>query len=249
MVQGGSDSTGVQGGVSVAAKGLTYEVSKNRFGKKTVTQILRGVDFFVNPGHLCAIFGASGSGKSTLLNALAGRLQKANGKLGGEMLFNGTNQTGAIRRFSSYVMQHDLIMSSLTVEEVLNFCAQLRLKKATKEVRHERIEQVIRALSLNRCRKTHVGGEGRKGLSGGEMKRLAVAAELLDDSPVLFLDEPTTGLDSAIAAQVLKCLLRMAAQGKTIICTLHQPRSSIFSMFDHILLLNAGEVGACASIA
>ncbi|KAL7306163.1 hypothetical protein TKK_0001609 [Trichogramma kaykai] len=98
-------------------------------------------------------------------------------------------------------------------------------------------------LALTKSRNTVIGIAGRlKGISGGEMKRLSFASEVLTDPPLMFCDEPTSGLDSFMAHQVISVLKKLAARGKTIITTLHQPSSEIFSMFDKILLIAEGRV-------
>lgn len=78
------------------------------------------------------------------------------------------------------------------------------------------------------------------GLSAGERKRLTIAVELCSNAAVLFVDEATTGLDSRAAAVVMRVLRAVAATGRTIICTIHQPSSELFFYFDDLLLLKRG---------
>lgn len=107
----------------------------------------------------------------------------------------------------------------------------------------EKVEQVIAELSLVKCKNTIIGVPGRiKGLSGGERKRLAFASEALTDPTLLLCDEPTSGLDSFMAHNVLQVLKRLAQKDKTIILTIHQPSSEIFSLFDKLLLMAEGRV-------
>ncbi|KAI4470788.1 abc transporter g family member 28 [Holotrichia oblita] len=87
-------------------------------------------------------------------------------------------------------------------------------------------------LGLSQCMNTRIGVNGdSKVLSGGEKKRLAFATELLTDPPLLFCDEPTTGLDAYSAQKIVRMMNMMSAAGKTIMCTIHQPSSEIFAMF------------------
>ena len=79
-----------------------------------------------------------------------------------------------------------------------------------------------------------------RGISGGQRKRVSIAESLINDPSVLFLDEPTSGLDSANALSVMQLLKALSAQGRTIIFTIHQPRSNIFKLFDKVLLLHKG---------
>ncbi|CAG0919855.1 unnamed protein product, partial [Notodromas monacha] len=86
-----------------------------------------------------------------------------------------------------------------------------------------------------------VGIPGRlKGISGGEMKRLAFACEVLTDPPLLFCDEPTSGLDSFMAQNVVGVMKALAEKGKTIVATIHQPSSELYAMFDRLLLMAEG---------
>lgn len=107
----------------------------------------------------------------------------------------------------------------------------------------QKVDQVISDLSLTKCQNTIIGVTGRiKGLSGGERKRLSFASEALTDPSLLLCDEPTSGLDSFMAHNVLQVLKNLANKDKTIILTIHQPSSDIFSMFDKLLLMANGRV-------
>lgn len=93
------------------------------------------------------------------------------------------------------------------------------------------------------CANNRIGnGDERKVLSGGEKKRLAFATELLTKPTILFCDEPTTGLDSYSAQQLILTLQSLAKLGTTIMCTIHQPSSQLFAMFHQVLLLTEGRI-------
>ena len=81
-----------------------------------------------------------------------------------------------------------------------------------------------------------------KGVSGGERKRTSIGVELITDPSLIFLDEPTTGLDSFTAASVMETLNDLAKSGRTIITTIHQPNSDIFLSFDRLLLMARGKI-------
>lgn len=99
---------------------------------------------------------------------------------------------------------------------------------------------LIGELGLGKCQNTLVGNDLVRGVSGGERKRVNIAAELVTDPSLVFLDEPTSGLDSFNAQSVMQLLLKLARNNRTIITTIHQPRSSIYQMFDTLMLLSDG---------
>ncbi|XP_064917921.1 broad substrate specificity ATP-binding cassette transporter ABCG2 isoform X3 [Columba livia] len=203
-------------------------------------EVLRDVNGIMRPG-LNAILGPTGSGKSSLLDILAARKDPRG--LSGDILINGAPQPVNFKCTSGYVVQDDVVMGTLTVRENLKFSAALRLPKSVKEQeKNERVNQVIKELGLTKVADSKVGTEFTRGVSGGERKRTSIGMELITDPAILFLDEPTTGLDASTANAVLLLLKRMAKQGKTIIFSIHQPRYSIFRLFDNLTLLAAGRV-------
>ncbi|KFW94868.1 ATP-binding cassette sub-family G member 2, partial [Phalacrocorax carbo] len=194
----------------------------------------------MRPG-LNAILGPTGSGKSSLLDILAAR--KDPHGLCGNVLINGAPQPANFKCTSGYVVQDDVVMGTLTVRENLKFSAALRLPKSVKEQeKNERVNQIISELGLSKVADSKVGTQFTRGVSGGERKRTNIGMELITNPAILFLDEPTTGLDASTANAVLLLLKRMAKQGKTIIFSIHQPRYSIFRLFDSLTLLAAGRV-------
>ncbi|NXE25187.1 ABCG2 protein, partial [Ardeotis kori] len=209
--------------------------------QKTVNkEVLRDVNGIMRPG-LNAILGPTGSGKSSLLDVLAAR--KDPHGLSGDILINGAPQPANFKCTSGYVVQDDVVMGTLTVRENLKFSAALRLPKSVKEQeKNERVNQIIKELGLSKVADSKVGTQFIRGVSGGERKRTNIGMELITDPAILFLDEPTTGLDASTANAVLLLLKRMSKQGKTIIFSIHQPRYSIFRLFDNLTLLAAGRV-------
>ena len=111
------------------------------------------------------------------------------------------------------------------------------------ESRLQRVEDILGVLKLFKAQNTLIGGALVKGISGGERKRTAVGVELITDPPIIFLDEPTTGLDSYIATQVMENLRELAMKfGKTVISTIHQPNTDVYEMFDRLCLLAQGQI-------
>nr|XP_048705070.1 broad substrate specificity ATP-binding cassette transporter ABCG2-like [Caretta caretta] len=209
--------------------------------QKAVTkEILKDINGIMRPG-LNAILGPTGSGKSSLLDILAAR--KDPHGLSGEILINGAPRPANFKCISGYVVQNDVVMGTLTVRENFEFSAALRLPSTVAEQeKKERVKQIIRELDLAKVADSKVGTLFIRGVSGGERKRTNIGMELITDPAVLFLDEPTTGLDASTANAVLLLLKRMSSQGKTIIFSLHQPRYSIFRLFDSLTLLAAGSL-------
>jgi ABC-type multidrug transport system ATPase subunit len=143
---------------------------------------------------------------------------------------------------SAYVEQDDALFALSTVRETLMFAAQLRLPKSLSlAMKTERVTQVISELGLLGAKDTIIGNAMVRGVSGGERKRVSIGLELLHDPNLVFMDEPTSGLDSFQAANVMNTLKDVATQGRTVICSIHQPRSSIYAMLDGILLLEGGK--------
>ncbi|XP_070185188.1 protein white-like isoform X2 [Littorina saxatilis] len=212
-------------------------------GMEGFKHVIRNVSGVVQPGTLLAIMGASGAGKSTLMNVLANRNLK-DYSIEGHIKVNGLSVSNGIRNISAYVQQDDLFFGTLTVRETLTFRAQLGMdQRVKKEARLQRVEEVIQELGLTKCSDTQIGQAGtKKGISGGEAKRLSFACEMLTNPRLMFCDEPTSGLDTFMAQNVVQTLKNMAQKNRTILCTIHQPSSEIFAMFDRVLLLAEGRV-------
>ncbi|WAQ93831.1 WHITE-like protein [Mya arenaria] len=153
----------------------------------------------------------------------------------GVIRVNGVDVGSGIRNISAYVQQDDLFIATMTVKEHLTFRGLLRMEnEVSRSRRLERVQEVIKELGLTKCQDNMIGDPGRlKGISGGEMRRLSFASEFLTNPPLLFCDEPTSGLDSFMAEKIVQTLKGMADKGKTIVCTIHQPSSEVFALFDH----------------
>ena len=231
---------GCGGGDGRRKKNAAAGSSSSLAREKTIISGMSGV---VRPGEMLAMLGPSGSGKTTLLTALGERHgHGGRALLSGKITYNGQPFSGAVKRRTGFVTQHDVLYPHLTVAETLWYTALLRLPRALGAgEKRAQAEAVARELGLAKVAHSMVGGvRGVRGLSGGERKRVSIGLEMLVDPSLLLLDEPTSGLDSTTAARIVGTLRRMAADGgRTVVVTIHQPSSRLYHMFDKVLLLSA----------
>eukprot|EP00057_Strongylocentrotus_purpuratus_P008081 XP_011662555.1 PREDICTED: ATP-binding cassette sub-family G member 2 [Strongylocentrotus purpuratus] len=225
---------------TISCHNLQYMVNVGQRCKKAQEKlILKGVTGVFEAG-MNAIMGPTGSGKTSLLDILAGRKEKSGVR--GEVLINGNDLPRNFKCCSGYVLQDDVVMGTLTVRENLAFSAALRLPSTVSlKEKKERVDEVIHVLGLDDCKDTKIGSMFIRGVSGGERKRTNIGMELVIGPTVLFLDEPTTGLDANTAYTVMNQLAILSKQGRAIIFSIHQPRFTIFRLFDTLHLLSKGE--------
>lgn len=229
----------------MAWQNLTIDVQRNETGKSQTCRILDGPSGHLEPGQLMAIMGPSGSGKSTFLKSIAG-ISELPLLPGSSVNINGGEWTPAMRDHSGFLFQDEQLFAGLTVREHLLFQWQFRMGVFSKAESQQRVDALITELGLAKCKNTLIGNIGA-GISGGERRRLAFATELLTEPSVLFADEATSGLDSAMAYNVCK-MLRDFARGedsgrkRTVFATIHQPSEEVFNLFDKVLILVDGAV-------
>jgi ABC-type multidrug transport system ATPase subunit len=182
--------------------------------------------------------------KTTLLDVIA--MRKTSGEMSGSIRLNGFPQERtSFLRCSGYVEQFDVQQPELTVRETVEFCARLRLDAKDPNIRDdagklEYAARVLEILELSEIQNLQVGSFEEGGLTFEQRKRLAIACELAASPSIIFLDEPTSGLDSRGALIVIRAMKRIAATGRTVCATIHQPSSAVFEMFDDLLLMKGG---------
>lgn len=116
-----------------------------------------------------------------------------------------------MKRLSCFVEQEDALLGSLTVRETMRFAARLSLPRSvSREEGNRRVEELLEAFGLRDQADSLVGTPVRKGISGGQKRRLSVASQLVAGKKMLFLDEPTSGLDSAASHEVMNHIKRVA---------------------------------------
>lgn len=207
-------------------------IKRHRFiANKT---ILDGICGTFRAGELSAIVGPSGSGKTTMLNILSGMFVD---NVSGTLMTTYTPNYKLIRNQSSYILQDRLLHPLLTVREAINFAIKFKTSsKVTVVQENRKCDAILNQLDLLNC-----GDTLTKNLSGGERKRLSIAVELVSDPSILFLDEPTTGLDSSASFKIVTLLSELVKSGKTIICSIHAPSALMCEKFDHIYAIATGK--------
>jgi len=223
---------------------LVIDVKKKKGGGEggpaTTKALIDNVSGVIKPGEMVAIMGPSGSGKTTLLDVLARRA--AFGTQSGRVLANGAELSiESCRRNVSYVAQEDTLMGVFTVRETLMYSALFTLPTTLSRAEREaRVEVVMRSCGLVDAADVIVGNLFRKGLSGGQKRRLSMAVEIIRKPSVILLDEPTSGLDAMSAMGIVRELHMFCSVGHTVAMTIHQPSSQLWELFDKCLLLTRG---------
>lgn len=210
-------------GLRLDCEGVSFEA-----GGRT---ILHNAWLRVRPGELVAIIGESGAGKSTLVKCLAGVTRPAAGRVtvNGEALMSRLADVG-------YVPQDDIVHRALTVREALTFAAELRLPQdATSEDHAAAAARAMADVGLTERADTLVGS-----LSGGQRKRVGVAAELVDRPGLLFLDEPTTGLDPGLEFRMMELLRELADSGLGVALVTHATKN--LRMADKVVVMGRGGI-------
>jgi ABC-type multidrug transport system ATPase subunit len=194
-------------------------------------RILEPTSLSIEPGELVAIIGESGAGKTTLLKALAG----VNRASAGQITLNGEDLLARLTDVG-YVPQDDIVHRLLTVREALRYAALLRLPQDVSDEEIETaVDRVLRELSLEEHADTRVGS-----LSGGQRKRTGVAAELLSRPSVLFLDEPTTGLDPGLETQMMELFRELSRGGRAVTLVTHATKN--LALCDRVVVMGRGGV-------
>ena len=223
---------------------MTAEITEGRLCNKTTKTktILEDISGSICSGETLAILGASGAGKTTFLNFLSAKIESSTLSVTGRVTLNNEElDKPSFAALTSYVMQDDLLEAHMTPKEILLYTAKLKLKGTIDEIQ-DRVRYLLKLLRIEKCQNTQIGNNLERGVSGGERKRTSIAFELLSDTPIIFLDEPTTGLDSYNAYEVVKITRELAKiNNKIVIFTIHQPASEIFELLDKICIFALGK--------
>ena len=218
-------------GPGIVVRGLCISYDHKR--------VLANLNCSISPGRLTAIVGQSGAGKTTLIKVLCGLRQPD----GGEVGIVGTatkvsDYSGWARQHFALVPQHDVVHVELTVTQCLDFAADLRLgTRISAAEKRERVEKAIRDTGLGGCEDQRIAE-----LSGGQRKRVNVAAELIGTPEVLLLDEPSTGLDYVTERTIVAGLRLLSRQGRTVVYVTHS--LATIDAADHVIVIAPGTDGA-----
>jgi ABC-type multidrug transport system ATPase subunit len=208
---------GQNGRVRIEARHVTKEVQDTAGGG--IRRLLDDINLVIEPGEFVVLFGTSGSGKSTLLDTLNGRRPATSGSV----LYNDMDLCAAFDSFRSaigYVPQQDIVHRKITVEHALKYTALLRLPPDTSD--QEMDDHVSRVLGkVGLAEKALLAIDTPAPLSGGQLKRVSLAVELVANPNVLFLDEVTSGLDAGTDKRMMRLFADLARDGKTVVCVTH----------------------------
>jgi lipooligosaccharide transport system ATP-binding protein len=215
----------------IEAQGLTKTYTPR--GGGPVVEAVRGVDFKVMKGTCTGLLGPNGAGKSTTMKMLMGLTRKS----GGSLTIFGHGVEGLSREERvriSLVPQEDNLDPDLTVSE--NLMVYGMLFGIDKKILKERVPQLLSYMQLSEKADARVNQ-----LSGGMKRRLTIGRALVNDPDLLFLDEPTTGLDPQARVMIWQRILELKKQGKTLLLTTHY-MDEAQRLCDHIVMIDHGKI-------
>ena len=195
-------------------------------------QAVRGIDFTINKGEFVALLGPNGAGKSTTINILCTLLQQTDGEIAYQNAKIGKDDE-LIREKIGVVFQESVLDDKLTVFENLETRGILYFKDKT--LLKEKLDYIIDTLELEDILKQYYTE-----LSGGQRRRVDIARALLHSPEILFLDEPTTGLDPSTRKLVWETMKVLRDQGLTIVLTTHYMEETINC--DRIIVMDHGKI-------
>lgn len=218
--------------VQLVADQIGFVVESNDSGEPL--RLLQEIELVINPGEFVCILGPSGSGKSTLLRSLSGRTAPSEG----EACINGRNlhqNFEALKSDIAVIPQAISLHDSLSVEQSLLFSASIRLSPDfSLEERRQTVDSILKTVGLSERKAVRISQ-----LSGGQLKRVGLAGELISDPSLLFLDEVTSGLDEQSDLEMMHLFQQLASSGKTLICVTHN-LGHVADYCTHVAVLTKG---------
>ncbi len=221
----------IKGDIQIAANNITFRV-KDKL-------IVDNVGLTILPGEFVGLIGPSGAGKTSLMMMMNGVVRPTEG----DVFINSQSLYSNFDSFKGqigYVPQDDIIHRELKVQESFTYTGKLRLDNYSNEEIDAQVDTVLNTLGIEDTRNTLIGSAEKKGISGGQRKRVNLGQELLTEPSVLFLDEPTSGLDPKTDLDVMHLLKGIAAKGKIIVLTTHNITKENFDILSHLIVLTKG---------
>ncbi len=215
--------------LSISAQHLIYFGGEKR--------LIDDISLNISPGQFIGIIGGSGAGKTTLMYLICGINKPASGdvKINGESLVANPE---SFKGVFGYVPQDDILHRELEVRESLLYTGRLRLGHQIQEDEiDERAGKVIKKLRLQEAENVKIGSPEKKGISGGQRKKVNLGQELMTDPNILVLDEPTSGLDPRSDREVMQILRGIADEGRTVLLITHNISEANFKYFTHVIVL------------
>ncbi len=221
----------ITGDIKISIQDLSFIVD----GKT----IVENIGLTILPGEFVGLIGPSGAGKTTLMMMMNGVTKPSLGKvyINDQSLYDNFD---SFKGQIGYVPQDDIIHRELKVEESLTYTAKLRFNKFSSTEISDQVNNVINTLDLTEAKTTLIGTAEKKGISGGQRKRVNLGQELLTEPSILFLDEPTSGLDPKSDHDVMNLLQEITNKGKIVVLTTHNITKENFEILTHLIVLTKG---------
>ncbi|MBL8029630.1 MAG: ABC transporter ATP-binding protein [Candidatus Doudnabacteria bacterium] len=195
------------------------------------TQAIKGMSFFVNKGEIFGLLGPNGAGKTTTLEIIEGLKKQTEGTV--KVLgFDNLTQAEEIKKHIGVQLQSSDYLPYLTLVELLNLFASL-YKGSAKPNDHITL---LKSVNLEKKQNEQV-----KNLSGGQKQRFTIATSLVHNPKVLFLDEPTTGLDPSARRDLWKLIKYLNEQGITIVLTTHYMEEAEY-LCSRVAIMDQGQI-------
>ncbi|KAI9189626.1 hypothetical protein H9P43_001059 [Blastocladiella emersonii ATCC 22665] len=238
---------GVVSGGDAAAERKSFDIEFDNISRMLPNgrYIMKDVSGRLRAGRSAAVMGGSGAGKSTLFSLITGKAPRTTGTV---RIGKKEEELSHYSKLIGYVPQEDIMLRELTVSDILNHSAHMRLDaNLARDVVSTKVAGIIDFLGLAHVSDSIIGNEAERGVSGGQRKRVNIGMEMVADPSVLLLDEPTSGLDSSTSLDVCAQLRKIAeTQNMTIAAIIHSPSPATFAQFhDLILLVKGGRMGYC----
>ncbi|RCS46053.1 ABC transporter ATP-binding protein [Bremerella cremea] len=215
--------------VIIETRNLT-KIYRDFWGRQKV-RALKALDLEVRRGEIFGLLGPNGSGKSTTMKLLLGLLFPTSGQA---LVFGQDPSSIATKERIGYLPEESYLYRFLDARETLNFYGQLFNMPA--DVRHRRVNELIEMVGLKWAERRQL-----KEYSKGMTRRIGLAQALINDPELIFLDEPTTGLDPIGIREMKDLILKLRDEGKTVLVTSHQ-LADLQDVADRIAILHQGEL-------